>query len=292
MDRYTESEKKRRRLEQERNARRLVYLFVLITSIIMILLLVFAFFLGRMTKSTEAMNINTNEAGVLTGVDIRRMDSVDSLAPVNTDFVYSWEEENQRYGERTVLIAENDNILTLVNQEHHLPAGWNVDLVYLINEQSIDRRAYEDLQNMMDDCRAEGLHPLICSSYRSHERQIELYDQKVNDLIGKGYTKEQAEIEAAKWIAVPGTSEHELGLALDIVDESYQELEKEQEDTDVQKWLMQNSYKYGFILRYPEDKVSVTGISYEPWHYRYVGIEAATYIYEHGICLEEYLSSK
>ena len=92
-------------------------------------------------------------------------------------------------------------------------------------------------------------------------------------------------------MAVPGTSEHQLGLALDIVDVANQVLDERQENTEVQKWLMKNSWKYGFILRYPTDKSDITGISYEPWHYRYVGKEAAKEIYEAGICLEEYLNA-
>ena len=88
-------------------------------------------------------------------------------------------------------------------------------------------------------------------------------------------------------MAVPGTSEHQLGLAVDIVDVNQQVLEEEQEDTPTQQWLLANSWKYGFILRYPENKSSITGITYEPWHYRYVGRQAAQEIYSQGICLEE-----
>ena len=90
-------------------------------------------------------------------------------------------------------------------------------------------------------------------------------------------------------VALPGTSEHQLGLALDLVDESYQNLDEGQENTKVQKWLMQNSWRYGFILRYPTDKSSVTGIIYEPWHYRYLGRDMARDVYESGLCLEEFL---
>ncbi|MFQ7289836.1 MAG: M15 family metallopeptidase [Lacrimispora saccharolytica] len=104
-----------------------------------------------------------------------------------------------------------------------------------------------------------------------------------------GYPEEDVAVEAAKTVAVPGTSEHELGLALDIVDSSYPELETEQENTPVQRWLMKNSWKYGFVLRYPSDKSALTGIIYEPWHYRYVGKEAAKVMYEEELCLEEYL---
>lgn len=181
--------------------------------------------------------------------------------------------------------------LILANPWNKIPDDFSVERTILKYGHSIDERAYPDLQQMMDDARAEGLSPKILSSFRTMEKQKSLFANKVSRCISSGYSKEDAEIEAAKWVAVPGTSEHQTGLALDIVAESYQLLEREQENTPEQQWLMKNSYKYGFILRYPEDKSEITGISYEPWHYRYVGKDAAKEIYEKGICLEEYLES-
>ena len=179
--------------------------------------------------------------------------------------------------------------LILVNPWNTLPEDFDVDLTQLKNGHYVDTRAYPDLQQMMDDMRADGLSPVICSSYRTLEKQTTLFTNKVNKYISGGYSKAEAEAEAAKWVAVPGTSEHHTGLALDIVAQSYQLLDEKQADTAEQKWLMKNSYKYGFILRYPNDKTEITGIYYEPWHYRYVGKETAKEIYDAGICLEEYL---
>ena len=107
-----------------------------------------------------------------------------------------------------------------------------------------------------------------------------------------GYSEEEARTETARNVAKPGTSEHQLGLAVDIVDKDYQVLDEAQEDTAVQKWLMENSWRYGFILRYPGDRSDITGIVYEPWHYRYVGRKAAEEIYREGIVLEEYLEKQ
>ena len=104
---------------------------------------------------------------------------------------------------------------------------------------------------MMDACRAEGLSPVICSAYRSYEKQEELYQKKVDKLVARGYSQSSAEAEAAREVAFPGTSEHQLGLAMDIVDLNNQNLDESQEDTAVQKWLMEHSWEYGFILRYP-----------------------------------------
>lgn len=181
--------------------------------------------------------------------------------------------------------------LMLVNPWHSLPENYNPTIKYLDNGHGIDERAYTDLQDMMDDCRAEGLNPLICSSYRTREKQEELFKNKVDRYLSYGYSQENAKKAAGELVAIPGTSEHQLGLALDIVDVSYQLLDEKQEDTPVQKWLLSNSWKYGFVLRYPNDKSEITGISYEPWHYRYVGKEASKKIYDKKICLEEYLNS-
>jgi D-alanyl-D-alanine carboxypeptidase len=181
--------------------------------------------------------------------------------------------------------------LILVNPWNALPSTYSVSLVEIENEQSVDKRCVSKLEEMLKDCRLAGCSPFICSSYRSYEKQERLYNNKVNKLMAKGYSESEAKKEAATVNAVPGTSEHQLGLAVDIVDKNYQELDEEQEDTAVQKWLMENSWKYGFILRYPNEKSEITGIIYEPWHYRYVGKEAAKEIYESGMCLEEYLES-
>ena len=96
-------------------------------------------------------------------------------------------------------------------------------------------------------------------------------------------------MEAAKAVAIPGTSEHQLGLAVDLVDANMQDLTSAQESTETQKWLMANSWRYGFIHRYPNGKTDITGIIYEPWHYRYVGKDAAQEIFNRDITLEEYL---
>ncbi len=181
--------------------------------------------------------------------------------------------------------------LILVNQWNRIPDDYEPKVKYLDNGHAIDERAYSDLSDMLADCRDAGFEPVICSSYRTMEKQKELFSNKIDEYVSYGYSHEEAEKKAGELVAVPGTSEHQLGLALDIVDISNQTLDESQENTDVQKWLMNNSWKYGFILRYPTDKSKITGISYEPWHYRYVGKKAAKEIYDAQICLEEYLNS-
>lgn len=180
--------------------------------------------------------------------------------------------------------------LILVNSSHKLDKSYveSIPLTQLKNGQSIDSRCYPELQQMMDDCRAQGYSPIICSSYRTHEKQQELFNQQVQVYMNDGMDRQKAEAKTAKSVAVPGTSEHELGLAVDITDIAEQKIVSGMEEQPVQQWLMKNCWKYGFILRYPEDKADITGIVYEPWHYRYVGKEAAKYIYDKQITLEEY----
>ena len=159
----------------------------------------------------------------------------------------------------------------------------------LPNGESVDSRCFAELVSMLDACRAAGGEPVVCSSYRPLSKQETLFENQVKKLMTSGMAREEAEIEAGKTVAVPGTSEHELGLAVDLCDFDNQNLDDTQAETKTQKWLMEHSWEYGFILRYPESKSAITGIIFEPWHYRYVGREAAEEITKKGICLEEYL---
>lgn len=183
----------------------------------------------------------------------------------------------------------DDDLLTLVNPWNPLPDSWTPDLVTLSDGRKIDSRCYEAFQEMMDACKAAGYSPFLCSAYRTQETQQGLYDNKVQRLVSSGMSEEEAKVEAAKAVAIPGTSEHQLGLAVDIVDANMQDLTDEQENTATQKWLMANSWRYGFIHRYPNGRTDITGIIYEPWHYRYVGKDAAQDIFNRDITLEEYL---
>lgn len=193
-------------------------------------------------------------------------------------------------GGASASVSRSDWNLILVNSSNPIPEAYDVTLTQLKNGHAVDQRCYPDLQDMMDDCRAAGLSPVICSSYRTQQTQQALYDAKVESFLAQGYSSQDAAQQAGQVVALPGTSEHQLGLALDIVDLEYQTLDEAQEQTSVQQWLAENSWKYGFILRYPKEKSDVTGIVYEPWHYRYVGKDSAREIYEQNICLEEYLA--
>ena len=185
--------------------------------------------------------------------------------------------------------ATEDHLLTLVNPWNTVPEDWSVDLVSIGNGHRVDKTCYDDLMAMMEACRGQGLSPMVRSSYRTQTQQTDLYANKVRQWKGYGYDEESARIKAATIVAPPGTSEHQMGWAVDIVDASYRTLDEKQAETPAQQWLMAHSWEYGFILRYPVDKSEVTGIIYEPWHYRYVGRDNAKKIAESGLCLEEYL---
>ena len=179
--------------------------------------------------------------------------------------------------------------LLLVNRWNSVPEAYEITLKKLPNGLQVDERVYDDLTAMLADCGKAGLHPIVCSAYRDTATQTRLHQNKIFRLRAAGYTQEAAEQEALRWVAAPGTSEHHTGMAVDIVSASYQKLTKQQEKTAEQKWLMEHCWEYGFILRYPTNKSEITGIGYEPWHYRYVGREAALAMRDSGLCLEEYL---
>lgn len=191
--------------------------------------------------------------------------------------------------EKPIESNSSDWNLILVNKDNLIPEDYELETEKLEGNWKIDSRAKESAQKMLADARKKGLDPIICSAYRSSSDQKILFRNKVNQYKSYGYSQSVAEEKASYWVAIPGTSEHEVGLALDIVSRKYQNLDKNQENTAVQKWLMEHCYEYGFILRYPTDKKDITKINYEPWHYRYVGVENAMFIKEKGFCLEEYI---
>lgn len=188
--------------------------------------------------------------------------------------------------DKAAVSSEDDNWqLMLINADNPLPDNFSVELTSLANGHKIDSRVYPYLQKMFDDARSQGIFPTISSSYRTSEEQQAELDQKTEEFINQGYAPDEAYEIAKTWAALPGTSEHQAGLAVDITS-----LDAALQPTDtVWKWLSENSYKYGFIRRYPPDKSDITGVSNEPWHFRYVGQSAAEEIYKRGLCLEEYI---
>ena len=176
--------------------------------------------------------------------------------------------------------------LILVNRENYIPADYEVQLTELSNGKKVDSRIYPELQEMFNAARAQGYGLFVREGYRTQEEQQQLMNEKIEAYENEGKSKSEAKKLAEQWVAIPGTSEHQLGIAVDINADT----SKSSRD-DVYKWLEENAHRYGFIKRYPSNKTDITGVINEPWHYRYVGKEAASAIYSQGICLEEYIET-
>ena len=176
----------------------------------------------------------------------------------------------------------------MVNPWNPLPDDFSVELVECFGVR-LDPECRDALEQMLADCRAAGHWTTVVSGYRSISDQVGNLQNKINSYMAEGYSYGDAYAISTRYIAVPGTSEHHLGLAVDIVDSTYPKLDYQQDNTAAQRWLMENCWQYGFILRYPYGSTEVTGIVYEPWHYRYVGVELAMELKELGVCLEVYI---
>jgi D-alanyl-D-alanine carboxypeptidase len=204
--------------------------------------------------------------------------STNDVAP-NTDFDTNGITDEQSNDD------EAEWYLILVNKWNCIPSNYEVELMELSNGQLVDNRVYPALQEMFNAARDDGVYPVVVSGYRSAEKQQSLMDDKIAEYRALGYSDEKAKTKAEEWVAIPGTSEHQLGIAVDINADGFYSAGNE-----VYAWLDKNAHKYGFIYRYPSDKTEITGVIDEPWHYRYVGIPAAMEIYNQGVCLEEYLN--
>ncbi len=194
----------------------------------------------------------------------------------------------------------------MINPWNLIPADLELDLVtleteYALEGMQVQRSCYEALRAMLLDCNrymaeAYGGTDLyatahVISAYRTHAHQTQLYENRVQMFLNEGYSEDEARAAAATINAYPGTSEHESGFAVDIIDTHLWKLVSAQEDLPAQKWLLENSWRYGFTLRYPKNKTDITGVIYEPWHYRYVGEALAKELYESGLTMEEYFDA-
>lgn len=187
------------------------------------------------------------------------------------------------------ILPEDMWCLILTNAEYPVPEDYEVELEAIPGtEQSVDKRIYEPLMTMIGDMKDQGLSPIVCSGYRTLDKQEKLFNRKVLSFVKAGHTKEESYNLARQTISIPGSGEHCLGLAVDFYTRRYHKLERAFEDTPESKWLVEHAQDYGFVMRYGENKTDITGIQYEPWHYRYVGVEAAKYMKDNELSLEEF----
>ncbi|MGN0538905.1 MAG: M15 family metallopeptidase [Candidatus Fimenecus sp.] len=203
-------------------------------------------------------------------------------------------------------IFKHGRELMLLNNDYELPEDFKWDLVYWSNGQSVDalslnsskydsvkavdRAAYTPLKNLFQAASDAGVPLQLVSAYRSPDLQDRLFTRSVNSYISQGYSKQEAIKKANYARTFSGTSEHNTGLGFDILQQGNFTLSESFENTAQFKWLSEHAEEYGFILRYRKDKTTQTGIMYEPWHFRYVGVEHAKKINELDMCLEEYIA--
>lgn len=205
----------------------------------------------------------------------------------------------------TETTAEEDNVdidnqwaMFLVNNENPLPDNYDsmikTKLVHTSwREYYMDDRMADYMINMIAAAAKDGINLEVVSAYRTIEYQQQNFDNSVQQRMDNGMTYDEAYADTAKEVAFPGKSEHNAGLSADIMSDEYTSMDDDGfKNTKAYEWLSQHAAEYGFILRYPEGKEAETGIIYEPWHYRFVGIYYANEIKNSGLCLEEYFESK
>lgn len=216
------------------------------------------------------------------------IESVNNSTNTKTEEIQTNTIENNQTENKPVETTKkkiDDWRLTLANYENLLPENFTVKVSNIDNTRQFDSRAIGELNDMMNAMKKDGVTNVwVQSAYRSVARQKELYDNSVKKYLQQGKTQEEAEKLTDEYINKPGSSDHNLGLAVDFnyVDNKFEKL-------DGFKWLKKNAENYGFVLRYPKDKEDITKIAYESWHWRYVGVEHAKKMNDLNMCLEKYI---
>ena len=218
--------------------------------------------------------------GLVSGADILG-DMEESVEPVEADALGTSEEV-------AVNFKSDDWKLILVNKQHPIPDDYKFVLGDISSGMKCDERVIKPLCDMLKAAKDDGVSLIVGSPYRDINRQTMLFDKKVKKYMNSGMSYMDAYKISSQAVTVPGSSEHQIGLAVDIITDGYITLDEVFANTPAGKWLAANCYKYGFILRYPAGKEEITSIEFEPWHFRYVGVDAATVMTKNGICLEEF----
>lgn len=193
------------------------------------------------------------------------------------------------YGQTEAAEFGDDWKLILVNKQNLISDDYTFELGTIRGSIQADTRILGELNTMLDAAKSDGISLVVCSGCRDYGRQTTLFEKKIKNYMSSGMSYFDAYALVSKAVTIPGTSEHQIGLALDIISSNYTSLNEGFGETEAGIWLRENCFKYGFILRYPKGKEYITGIEYEPWHYRYVGVEAANAITNQEITLEEYV---
>lgn len=228
------------------------------------------------------------EGAELEGTTAADQYTLDELLEASGKYDSGRDPQTEADGKRTADFEADDWRLVLINKQHPIPENYELDLVTIKGNMQCDKRILNELLAMLQAAKADGVNLVIRSPYRDMDRQEYLFDRKITKYMSNGMSYMEAYKTASQAVTVPGASEHQIGLAIDITSDDYASLDEEFGKTAAGKWLAEHGCEYGFILRYPEGKEYITSIEYEPWHFRYVGVEAATVIMENGITLEEF----
>ncbi|WP_022778449.1 M15 family metallopeptidase [Butyrivibrio sp. AE3009] len=240
----------------------------------------------------EAKDSENPDVAEAEHLDPQKQASLDDILNATGDDSYEEEDSDSTVDTEsgTTEFNSDDWKLILVNKQHPIPDDYEFHLGTISGNLRCDERIITPLLDMMKAARKDGVSLIICSPYRDMDRQTMLFNNKVKRYMESGMSYMDAFNLASQAVTVPGASEHQIGLAIDIISDGYSSLDEGFGNTAAGKWLAANSYKYGFILRYPKGKEDITSIEFEPWHFRYVGVDAATFISENDICLEEFWS--
>lgn len=264
-------------------------LLVALVSILGLLLILFAIFCrdGNYNEveitTTETTTEAVTEPPVTEDTTENQEESTTLPEETTTKPPVKWE----NYSPIDVLNSENW-ATTLISKKYPLGKTYSPTLSPVIEGSSVtaDTRVSDAYKLMYADALAQGYVLTPYSAYCSYSRQQTNYDNKVQAFVLQGMTEDEAKTNAEKRVEPAGCSENGAGLSVDIISASAGFA-----STDEYKWLVANAHKYGFILRYPEDKTDITGIIYQPWHWRYVGVDVANEMKSNNLCLEEYLNA-
>lgn len=176
--------------------------------------------------------------------------------------------------------------LILINEQNYLPKNYNVQLIEVEDGHQVDSRIYDSLIKMLEAAEQDGVYMKVVSGYRTEQKQQNIMNERILQYMANGHRYFNAKSLAETYVAQVGASEHQTGLAVDINPNL-----SHSSGEEVYDWLYKNAQNFGFVKRYPHDKTKLTGISNEPWHYRYVGVDAAVEMKAKNLCLEEYVEA-
>lgn len=278
-------------------SKRVIITVVILTIILISSFIFYYFFAVKGVHSFKEVNSHTeleqtvqeNQDQIIkenNEIDIENdIANLDDLIEENSNFDLQEEESD------FTKFDKNDWKLILINKQHPIPEDYQFTLGTIKGSMRCDERIITHLIQMFEAAKEDGVNLVVCSPYRDMQRQEWLFDRKMKKFLNQGMSYMEAYKTASITVTLPGASEHQVGLAVDIICDTYVQLNEGFEKTEAGKWLKEHSWEHGFILRYPKGKEDVTGIRYEPWHFRYVGKEAAELIYKEDICLEEFLEN-